>query len=183
MKKFLIVLLTVLVVVSLTFAGCNSTTSEPPGGEEEPPPGDVEPPPEDVEPPPEEEPSPEPPRPGDWTITSWTGSRDVMVLTFTVDPHGTLITGYSYQYPGFWISDAYGDFYTDYGSTSTHGFGAPITDSQFADEVQVPRENETYWDLVFQGEFNETGTNASGTWEVSLEGTPYAEGTWEASAP
>ncbi|HEY54925.1 MAG TPA: hypothetical protein G4N91_01405 [Dehalococcoidia bacterium] len=130
--------------------------------------------------PPEEEPPPTPPEPGEWTITRWTGPTEFRVLTFTVSPF-ILITGYSYQYPGFWS----GNLYTDHGSCRTAGpeYGEAIIDNQFTDELRIPRGEGLYWDLVFQGEFDETGTHASGTWEASLEGSPYAEGTWEASAP
>jgi len=39
------------------------------------------------------------------------------------------------------------------------------------------------WSLTVRGRFDETATHASGTWEISADGTTCQEGTWEASAP
>ena len=57
----------------------------------------------------------------------------------------------------------------------------PITDGQFT----LDWSSTTFgMDTVIQGSFDETGTHASGTWEISVQGTDDRQtGTWEASAP
>jgi hypothetical protein len=60
----------------------------------------------------------------------------------------------------------------------------PITGGQFAiEDFTVARPYGERWSLTVWGRFDETGTHASGTWEISSEGTTCQEGTWEASAP
>jgi len=49
----------------------------------------------------------------------------------------------------------------------------PITDGQFTIDWSTG--------LVIQGQFDETGTHASGTWEVSSKGTTCLVVTWQAS--
>ena len=56
----------------------------------------------------------------------------------------------------------------------------PITGSQFTVDLDVRIQYGPDWDLVIEGSFDETGTHASGTWEVSVEGTTCQAGTWEA---
>ncbi len=61
----------------------------------------------------------------------------------------------------------------------------PITGGQFTIETEEEGLGAVRytWDIVIQGKFDETGRHASGTWEVSSDGTTCHEGTWEASAP
>ena len=63
----------------------------------------------------------------------------------------------------------------------------------------IPGWIHIYWHIVIEGRFDETGTQASGTWAISStgkvhtfspissppssEGTVCQEGTWSASAP
>jgi len=60
----------------------------------------------------------------------------------------------------------------------------PITGGQFTvdwSNVAGTAFPTVFQDTVIQGQFNETGRQASGTWEISSEGTTCAEGIWEAS--
>jgi hypothetical protein len=53
----------------------------------------------------------------------------------------------------------------------------PITDGQFTIETH---DYYAGWDIAFQGQFDETGMHASGTWEITTEETTCS-GTWESS--
>ena len=106
-----------------------------------------------------------PPRPGEWTASTGTSKFS---FGFTVDDTSTNIPIISCSY---------------HRSTYSMTFSTPwpITDGQFTIEwPEVPTNS----DIVIQGSFDETGTHASGTWEISVQGTDDRQtGTWEASAP
>lgn len=151
-------LLTVLVLlIGMGVGACGGEDGETiaPSGEEE-----------------EEELTPGPPAPGEWFV-----SIDIGELRFTVSPDSTGISEFSLYIPGEFKCGI--STWTD----SLHRKEFPslwlITDGRFtAEPTRAPR----HLHIVIQGEFDETGTRASGTWEISSEaGTICAEGTWEAS--
>ncbi len=160
MKKFIIPLLTVVMVVSIILTGCAPAL-----------------PPEEPELPPEE---PELPptalsKPGEWA-----GQTEFGKLVFTVAPDSTGISKISLHFEGEFKCG---------GSSVSDGQATveklddvwPITNGQFSAEFSLLKG---LWNVVIEGEFDQTGTQASGTWEISSgEGTTCQEGTWEASAP
>jgi hypothetical protein len=164
----LLVVLVLLVGMGAVACGGN--------GEEEAPPGEEE----DITPPSEEEeeeapPTPALPQPGEWTISS-AGSSQFSLSGFTVNPDSTGITKVYYHFKececmGVQLS---GDV------ESSRDPVWPITGSQFTVDLDVRIQYGPDWDLVIEGSFDETGTHASGTWEVSVEGTTCQAGTWEA---
>ena len=164
MKKFIIPLLTVVMVVSIILAGCAPAT--PPETPPEQPP---------------EAPAPALPKSGEWNAA--TGASE-FTFTFTVSPDSTGIPKYSVDFTELTCPGT-NALYT----TLTGGWEAtvepmlPITDGQFTIEFAEYMEHGADWDIVIQGEFDQTGRHASGTWEISVEGTTCQEGTWEASAP
>jgi len=104
------------------------------------------------------------PQPGEWTV-----SVDFGEFVLTIDPTSAGISKISYNFVEF-----------ECGGIRRSGgvsIGKPslwfITDNQFT----INNSMEP-WDMVIQGEFDENGTNASGTWEIT--GTTCS-GTWEAS--
>jgi len=215
MKKFIIPLLTVVMVVSIILAGCAPATppETPPTPPTTPPapPGPAEQPPE-LPPEEPEQPPTELPKPGEWTAS--TGASE-FTFTFTVNPDGTGIPQYTYEFEEFgWCGD-----YRVGKMTGVLTWGEPIpihplpsgAEFSFVDDHQLysgrdedpltgmPGWIHIYWHIVIEGKFDETGTQASGTWEVSSagkvhtlsplpsppssEGTVCQEGTWDASAP
>jgi len=210
MQKFIIPLLTVLMVVSITFAGCAPAT--PPEQPPEAPPEEPEQPPEEPEPP--EEPPEAPtalPKSGEWTAS--TGATE-FTFTVTVNPDGTGITNYTLEFEEFGC----GGYHVGK-LTSSVALGEPIpinplpsgAEFSLVDDLEVYSAQgedpltgmsgwiHIYWHIVIEGQFDETGTQASGTWAISStgkehtfspissppssEGTVCQEGTWEASAP
>jgi len=204
MQKFIIPLLTVVMVVSIIFAGCAPAT--PP-----------EAPPEAPEAP--EEPPEAPtalPKPGVWTAS--TGSSEFVKFEFTVDPDSTEITEISYYFEEFGCGGFRVGLMLIVGVNAPR-WGEPIpihplpSGAEFSlvhDEEVYSAEGEDpltgirgwihiYWHIVIEGQFDETGTQASGTWAISStgkehtfspissppssEGTVCQEGTWSASAP
>ena len=170
MKKFVIPILTVVMVVSIIFAGCA-------GGAEEPAPETESLAPTAEEPEAEAPTTPELPKPGEWTAS--TGCSE-FAFTFTVNPDRTGIPEYSHRFAefkceGVQISGGY--------LTKVEPI-RPITGGQFTIETEELGFGPVRytWDIVIQGKFDETGRHASGTWEVSSEGTTCQKGTWEASA-
>jgi len=121
---------------------------------------------------PELPPAPAPvalPKPGEWTAA--TGASEFEFTSFTVSPDSTSIT-------------------LTCGPTTVSGKASleksppwTITGGQFTIDWEEYLQYGPNWDIVIQGRFDETGTQASGTWEISAEGTACQEGTWEASAP
>lgn len=160
MKKFVIPILTVVAVVSIIFAGCAGGTAPAPTAEEPT--------------------TPELPKPGEWTAA--TGTSD-FTFTFTVSPNGTDIPKYSYQFTEFECEFKGGRTQVSGGVMVEISPPRPITGGQFTLDWVERIEYGPDRDIVIQGKFDETGTQASGTWEISAEGTICAEGTWEASAP
>jgi hypothetical protein len=166
MKLYIINLLTILTVVmlvSIILTGCIPTPAELP-----------EPTlPEEVAPPA----TPALPEPGEWTAS--TGVSE-FAFTFTVNPSSTGITEFYYRLTelecdGVWSSAE---------STVECIQIISITSGQFAvEDFAVAEPYGERWGLTVRGRFDEAGTHASGTWEISAEGTICQEGTWEASAP
>ena len=151
------------------------------------------------------------PKPGEWVAS--TGSSE-FVFTFTVNPDSTGIPQYTFEFEEFGCGG-----YRVGKLTGSIARGEPIpihplpsgAEFSFVDdwEVYSGRDKDPltgisgwihiYWHIVIEGRFDETGTQASGTWEISSvgkvhtfspissppssEGTVCQEGTWEASAP
>lgn len=153
------------------------------GGEVAPPPGEEE----ETLPPPEEEeevaPPPALPKSGEWTAS--TGSSQ-FAFTFTVSPDSTGITEICYSLAAFecagWVVRV-----TPRTVTPSTVKSPPwtITGGQFTidfvDWLAKFPEPGTSVGMVIKGKFDETGTHASGTWEISFKGTTCPAGTWEAS--
>lgn len=162
-----ITLLAVLVLlIGMGAVACNGNGDEgaPPPGDENgaPPPGD-----ENGAAPGDENGAPPAvlPTPG-----VWVASIDIGELQFTINADSTMIV--------------YCEVYLQKGIVSGCEWsgvsfepqeGWPITDGRFTIALVLTGG-------VIQGEFDETGTYASGTWEMSVCGTIFS-GTWEASAP
>lgn len=109
--------------------------------------------------------TPEPqetPIPGEWTSSTEFGE-----LEFTVNPNSTGIAEVSFNFVNFECD----------GSQASGGVSVEnpslwsINDGQFTIEVSI-----MVGDVVIDGEFDETGNHASGTWEIR-----GCSGTWEAS--
>lgn len=179
MKKFIIPLLTVVMVASIIFAGCVPIPEAPAPPIETPP----EAPPEAPEAPPitptlpEAPPPTALPKPGEWTAS--TGASEFEFTSFTVSPDSTSITLVTYDLKEFTC-----------GPTTVSGKASleksppwTITGGQFTIDWEEYLQYGPNWDIIIQGRFDETGTQASGTWEISAEGIICQEGTWEASAP
>jgi len=118
-------------------------------------------------------PTPALPKPGEWAAS--TGCSK-FTFTFTINPDSTGITEFYYcltelKCDGVWQSAE---------SVVECIQIIPIAGGQFAieDFDVAPPER---WDLTVHGSFDETGTHASGTWEISSEGTICQAGTWESS--
>ncbi|MBA7650881.1 hypothetical protein ES703_58695 [subsurface metagenome] len=173
MKKFIIPLLTVVMVVSIILAGCAPAPPTPPTAPTTP--GPAEQPPEAPPPPP---PAPALPKPGEWNAA--TGATEFEFTSFTVSPDSTGIPEMSYSFREFKCGPT---TVTAPGATIKRSPPWPITGGQFTIDWVERMEYGPDWDIVIQGKFDETGTQASGTWEISAEGTICQEGTWEASAP
>jgi len=123
------------------------------GGEVTPPPGEEEE---------EEEVTPAPPTPGEWTTSTEFGE-----LGFTVNSGSTGITKVSFNFAEFECGGAQ----VSGGVSAENPSLWPITDGQFTVDASIP-----FGEVVIEGEFDETGTHASGTWEINV-----CSGTWEAS--
>ncbi len=119
----------------------------------------------------------EAPKPNEWTAS--TGSSQ-FTFTFTVSPDSTGITEIYYSFFAF---ECAGWVMTITPSTVEKSPPYPITGGQFTIEIsRSPQYGQGLdLDIVIQGSFDETGTHASGTWEISVEGTTCPAGTWEAS--
>ena len=108
--------------------------------------------------------APAPPKSGDWTASTEFGE-----LRFAVSSNGTGIAQISFDFVDFECA----------GSQMSGGVSIenenlwPITDGQFIINVST----FPVWYVVVKGEFDKAGTQASGTWEISAEGTICAEGT------
>jgi len=177
MKKFIIPLLTVVMVVSIILAGCAPAT--PPETPPIPTPPTTPPaPPGPAEQPPEAPPAPAPPKPGEWNAS--TGASEFEFTSFTVSPDSTGIPEMSYSFREFKCGPT---TVTAPGATIKRSPPWPITGGQFTIDWVERMEYGPDWDVVIQGKFDETATHASGTWEISSDGTTCQEGTWEASAP
>ena len=107
-------------------------------------------------------PEPMPPQPGEWTATT-----DFGELGFTVSPDSTGITKISFNFAEF-----------ECGGTQVSGGMSvenpslwPITDGQFTVDAFI-----SIGEVVIEGEFDQDGTYASGTWEISV-----CSGSWESS--
>ena len=103
-----------------------------------------------------------PPTPGEWTASTEFGE-----LGLTVNPDSTGIAKVSFDFADFECG----------GSQVSGGVSVEnpslwsITDGRFTVDASIP-----LGEAVIDGEFDETGTHASGTWEIN-----GCSGTWEAS--
>lgn len=113
-----------------------------------------------------------PPKPGEWTAST---GNSKFTFAFTVNPDSTGITIVDYTFTEFTC----GSVTTSGGASVEGSLPWPITDGQFTIEWS---EYTSDWNVVIEGSFDETGTHASGTWEISA-GEDRQTGTWEASAP
>jgi hypothetical protein len=113
--------------------------------------------------------------PGLPTPGGWVASIDIGELRFIVSPDSTGISEVSLYFPEEFECGAHTM------TNSIHGYKNPdlwlITDGRFTVEPLATG----YWVIDVQGEFDETGTHASGTWSISAEGVTCQAGTWEAS--
>lgn len=170
MRKVQILAIPLLVVLVLLIGmgagacggGVDGETPPPPGDENgAPPPGDEE----------EAAPPAALPKPGEWTAS--TGASE-FTFTFNVRSDSTSIESVRYELAVY--------------AGVLKGIVVPrlpIIGGQFTFDTETwapwrvgPSKD---WDMVIQGRFDETGTHASGTWEISSEGTILAAGTWESS--
>jgi hypothetical protein len=108
-----------------------------------------------------------PPPPGEWS-----GSAGFGELSFIVDSTSTGITEITYTLTDF----SCGGVVRNGSKTSTREPPWPITDSQFTIETTF----DPNFEMTLSGTFDETGTNASGSWEAISYGT-ICSGTWDAS--
>lgn len=116
------------------------------------------------------------PRPGEWTASTGTSN---FIFAFTVSPDSTSIIIVNYEYIEFTCGSV-----TVSGEASVESTPPwPITGGQFTIDWSESMHPMPDWSIVIQGSFDETGTHASGTWEINAEGTDRQTGTWEASAP
>jgi len=106
------------------------------------------------------------------TAGGWTGSAGFGELSFIVNSTSTGITEISYAFSDFLCGIA------TYNGTITVKTTTPwsITDSQFT----IERTFSPDFEMTLIGTFDETGMNASGTWEAVSDGTTCS-GTWDAS--
>lgn len=158
-KKTMWLILSCLMVAALLLASCEPAAPEEEVEEE----GEEE---EEEVTAEEEEAAP---TPGEWIA-----SIDIGELRFTVNPAGTGIAKIFLHIPGEFkcgISTV-----TNSRLTFEKPSLWPITGGQFTVEA-----SGRYWDIVIKGSFDETGTHASGTWEISAGGTTCQSGIWEAS--
>jgi len=157
MKKLIIPLLTVLMVVSIIFAGCfgPSVPAQP---------GDWF-----------------CTQPGDWFCTKLDGLEEVtsgvVLVAFRVNPTSTGITAVGCVFQDFTCGGI--NFEGTNTVESAHPW--PITRGRFTIErVTIVDTTLGPLELTVQGKFDGTGTHASGTLEFRLEGTILTTGTWEA---
>jgi len=159
MRRCLIVAFVVMLALACVLAGCIPSAVTPPAGEEASPPI-----------------THALPKSGEWIAL--TGS-DQFAFTFTVNSDGTGIPNYSIRFTEFKCG----------GVQVSGGWGAtvepivPITAGQFTINTKEYIQHGPDWDIAIQGKFDENGTHASGTWEISAEETVCAGDSWEASAP
>ena len=108
--------------------------------------------------------TPVPPKPGEWSALA-----DFGEFAFTVNPSGTGITKISFLFSEFKCGPA-----TLSGEVSVENPSLwTIADGQFTANVDLmPNE------ITIRGKFDETGSQASGTWEVNASGT-ICMGAWE----
>jgi uncharacterized protein YjdB len=102
--------------------------------------------------------------PGDWQTTVAFGTVD-----FTVNAQSTAVTYIRFNVSGY----ACGNFSGDWTWTVSN-FSQPIIDREFLIDVTFSNGDR----LVFGGTFDETGTQASGTWQMTIFGNTCS-GTWQ----
>jgi len=117
------------------------------------------------------------PKPGEWTISS-TDSSQFVLSGFTVNADGTGITEIYYQ---FKECECMGVRLSSGMVKSEREPMWPITGSQFTIDLVERIKYGPDWDIVIEGRFDETGTHACGTWEISSEGATCQAGTWKSS--
>jgi len=112
---------------------------------------------------------PAPPKPGEWTANTEFGE-----LGFTVNPDSTGIAKVSFDFAEFKC----GNVQMSGGMSIESETLWSITDAQFT--IDTSLGPMTPWDVVIQGEFDQAGTHASGTWEIS-SAEKTCSGNWESS--
>jgi len=101
--------------------------------------------------------------PGNWHAPTEFGSLD-----FTVNPQGTAITRFLFSFADYECGSVSGSW-----TSETTGGTWLITERQFTFET-----SGSWYEYVLTGTFDETGTGATGTWDVTLQGTTCS-GTWQ----
>jgi hypothetical protein len=105
---------------------------------------------------------------------AWIGSAGFGEFSFIVNSTSTGITEMSFKLSDF----SCGPITLSVSSSTGRAPGLPITDMQFNIEHSFDFEKEET--LTISGTFDETGKNATGTWEAVFYGTACS-GTWDAS--
>ena len=102
----------------------------------------------------------------------WTASTEFGEFVFTVESGGKYLTKILFRFSEYKCGGV-----TSSGTVSVEKIvsGWPISSSRVTVDTYVRP-----WDIAIQGKFDETGTHASGTWEISSAGT-ICSGTWESS--
>jgi len=103
----------------------------------------------------------------------WVASIEIGDIWFIVNDDGTGITEYGIHIPG----ELSCGNKTASGITITFFYPSgpvPITDNQF----NLERTTSDDWEIVIEGSFDVTGTQASGTWQISSGEATCASGTW-----
>ncbi len=161
MGRIIVILVTVMATV-FVLGGCTKPTVAPsPQLAPEPEPTPI----------PELEPTPAskqaPPKPGEWIASTKFGE-----LRFTVNSSSTGITKIHLEFERY---ECGGVTWESGGVTFENTSPSPITGRKFTFEAYV-----NPWDFVVQGEFDEAGMNASGTWQITGKN---CSGEWESEAP
>ena len=112
------------------------------------------------------------PMPGEWTVSTGTSS---FTFTFNVSPDSTSVSIVDYELTELQIGSlAWSGYFS---------FDEPLTWPISGGKFTMSWSSSTLGlAIVIKGSCDETGTHASGTWEVK-GGTDSQTGTWEASAP
>jgi len=103
----------------------------------------------------------------------WNAPIDIGDIWFIVNEDGTGIIEYGIHIPGEFSCGNK----TASGITITFFYPsgpAPIINNQF----KLERSTSDGWEILLEGSFDTTGTQASGTWQISSGEETCASGTW-----
>ena len=115
-----------------------------------------------------------PPMAGEWVAQTDSGE---FTFTFTINPDSTGISEFTLDFSEFYCEGV-----TISGSSKvTIEPMPPITGGQFTIDTKYYLQYAPDWDIVIQGMFDEIGTQAFGTWQISSGETTCASGTWTSS--